>query len=74
MVINDGPPSELSSKDFIRPPTLSSETKSSPERYIARIGDKFSVFCEARGHPNPTITWFKDDKPIDNIIFSKGYA
>ena len=72
MGINEGSLSKLSSKNFFRPPTFTSETKSSPERYIARIGDKFSVFCEVKGYPNPIITWFKDNIPIDNVVHSTG--
>ena len=56
----------------VAPPTFTSDTKLSPERYIARVGDKFSVFCQARGHPEPTISWFKDSKPIDDLVYSKG--
>ena len=62
----------MSSNKFLRLPNFTSDTKSSPERYIARIGDKFSVFCEAIGNPNPRITWFKDNIPIDRIVHSEG--
>ena len=53
------------------PPRFTSETKSSPERYIARIGDKLSIFCQAQGYPAPVISWFKDGKPIDTIAYAK---
>ena len=68
---NYGSVVDLSSTKNLGPPTFTSDTNTSPERYIARIGDRFSVFCEAKGNPNPTISWFKDNKPIDNIIQSK---
>ena len=54
------------------PPIFTADTLSSPERFIARIGDKFSIFCEATGNPEPLITWFKDSEPINNIIHFKG--
>lgn len=54
-------------------PVLTAATKSSPERYIARIGDTFRVFCEARGNPEPSIVWSKDGKPIDDLTHYKGY-
>ena len=56
---------------FLGPPRFTSETKSSPERYIARIGDKLSIFCQAQGNPAPTISWFKDGKSIDTIAYAK---
>ena len=54
------------------PPKFTADTQLSPERYIARIGDKFSVFCEAQGHPHPTISWFKDSNPVDGLAYTKG--
>ena len=62
----------MSSNKFLRPPIFTPDTKSSPERYIARIGDKFSVFCEAIGNPTPSIIWFKDNMPVDRIVHSEG--
>ena len=58
------------SYNALGPPRFTSETKSSPERYIARIGDKLSIFCEAQGNPAPIISWFKDGKSIDTIAYA----
>ena len=66
---NDNKGSE--SYKALGPPRFTSETKSSPERYIARIGDKLSIFCQAQGNPAPIISWFKDGKSIDTIAYAK---
>ena len=31
-----------------------------PLQYVRKIGETFSVFCEAFGEPTPDITWYKD--------------
>ena len=40
---------------------------------IQREGDTVDMFCEATGTPEPTLTWFKDDKelmPSSKVIIS----
>lgn len=37
---------------------------------IAKLGDRVLLDIEVSGTPNPTVTWYKDEKPIDTANLS----
>ena len=46
---------------FVAPPVLG---EVSPSFLIQKEGDTVDLFCEASATPQPTLTWFKDNKEL----------
>jgi len=37
---------------------------------VVRNGERVRMYVEITGTPEPTVTWYKDDKPLDEIMKS----
>ena len=48
--------------------SFSSETKVAPLHYFRKIGETFSVTCEAMGSPTPEIVWRKDGRLVSSNV------
>lgn len=45
---------------FIVPPVISSRTKS----YSVAVDGSVTLQCETEGYPTPSVSWYKDGKPL----------
>ncbi|KAL1454104.1 hypothetical protein WDU94_010389 [Cyamophila willieti] len=55
--------------DIMTPPDV--ENESSPSDVVVNEFDNATLKCEAKGHPMPNITWFRDDKKAMTILNPK---
>jgi hypothetical protein len=49
-------------------------TKASENETIVAVGSEFSLICEAAGYPYPTIHWFYNDEPIEELLTESNYT
>jgi len=65
LIVND--PNQNPSEKQSRP-SFSTETKVAPLHYFRKIGETFSVTCEAMGSPTPEIVWRKDGRLVSSNV------
>ena len=49
-------------------PQFTSETQVAPSHFVRKIGETFSVTCEALGKPNPEIVWLKNGQKLTSGV------
>ncbi len=57
------PDAEAGEDDGLRQaPKFTQETIVSPPKYVRKVGETFTIVCEAVGNPPPEIIWLKNGK------------